>query len=132
MASSNASTPESCVARIYVRAREKGRLRADEGKKWLALPPKSASAEQTRAAPSMAGLGDNPVQVFRTGRAVYLEFLFLRLWTGFELPSSCINLPCYALNLNRNSLDFMRWPQIDLGAQDLNDIQRPKSFQKNS
>jgi hypothetical protein len=23
-------------------------------------------------------------------------------------------------------------PQIDLGAQDLNDIQRPKSFQKNS
>jgi hypothetical protein len=24
----------------------------------------------------------------------------------------------------------MRWPQIDLGAQDLNDIQRPKSFKK--
>jgi hypothetical protein len=24
----------------------------------------------------------------------------------------------------------MSWPQIDLGAQDLNDIQRPKSFQK--
>jgi hypothetical protein len=24
----------------------------------------------------------------------------------------------------------MRWPQIDLGPQDLNDIQRPKSFQK--
>jgi hypothetical protein len=24
----------------------------------------------------------------------------------------------------------MRWPQIDLGAQDLNGIQRPKSFQK--
>jgi hypothetical protein len=23
----------------------------------------------------------------------------------------------------------MRWPHIDLGAQDLNDIQRPKSFQ---
>jgi hypothetical protein len=22
----------------------------------------------------------------------------------------------------------MRWPQIDLGAQDLNDIQRPKSL----
>jgi hypothetical protein len=55
-----------------------------------------------------------------------------RLWTGFELPSSCINLPCYALNRNRNILDFMRWPQIDLGAQDLNDIQRPKSFQTNS
>jgi hypothetical protein len=24
----------------------------------------------------------------------------------------------------------MRWPQIDLGAQDLNDIQQPKSFRK--
>jgi hypothetical protein len=24
----------------------------------------------------------------------------------------------------------MRWPQIDLGAQDINDIQRTKSFQK--
>jgi hypothetical protein len=24
----------------------------------------------------------------------------------------------------------MRWPQIHLGAQDLNDIQRPKSFKK--
>jgi hypothetical protein len=24
----------------------------------------------------------------------------------------------------------MRWPQIDLVAQDLNDIQRPNSFQK--
>jgi hypothetical protein len=24
----------------------------------------------------------------------------------------------------------MRWPHIDLGAQDLNDSQRPKSFQK--
>jgi hypothetical protein len=24
----------------------------------------------------------------------------------------------------------MRWPKIDLGAQDLNGIQRPKSFQK--
>jgi hypothetical protein len=24
----------------------------------------------------------------------------------------------------------MRWPQIDLGAQDLNDIQRPNSFKK--
>jgi hypothetical protein len=76
----------------------------------------------------MAGLGKNPVQVFRTGRAVYWEFLRLR--TGFELPSSWNVLPCYGTNLNRNILDFMRWPQIDLGAQDLNDIQRPKAFQK--
>jgi hypothetical protein len=78
----------------------------------------------------MAGPGNNLVQVFSTGRANHWEFLRLR--TGFELPSSCINLPCYALNLNRNILDFMRWSQIDLGAQDLNDIQRPKSFQTNS
>ena len=78
----------------------------------------------------MAGLGKDPVQVFRTGLPLHWEFL--RLWTGFELPSSWANLPGYGPNLNRNILDFMRWPHIDLGAQDLNDIQRPKSFPKNS
>jgi hypothetical protein len=31
-------------------------------------------------------------------------------------------------NRNRNVLDFMRWPHIDLGAQDLSGIQRPKYF----
>jgi hypothetical protein len=66
----------------------------------------------------MAGLGNNPVQVYRTKRELHWEFL--RLWTGFELPSSCANLPGYAPNLNRNILDFMRWPHIDLGAQNLN------------
>jgi hypothetical protein len=78
----------------------------------------------------MAGPGNDPVQVYRTCRDLHWEFL--RLWTGFELPSSWINLPCCGLNLNRNILDFMRWPQIGLGAQDLNGIQRPKSVQKNS
>jgi hypothetical protein len=78
----------------------------------------------------MAGPGNNPVQVFSTGLPLHWEFL--RLWTGFELPSSWVEVPCYGLNLNRNILDFMRWPQIGLGAQDLNDIQRPKYFQKNS
>ena len=78
----------------------------------------------------MAGLGNNLVQVFATLRDLHWEFL--RLWTGFELPSSWVDLPGYGLNLNRNILDFMRWPQIDLGAQDLNDIQRPKSIQTNS
>jgi hypothetical protein len=79
----------------------------------------------------MAGLGNDPVQVFRTGRDLHWEFLRLR--TGFELPSSCAVVPrCYAPILNRNILDFMRWSQIDLGAQDLNDIQRPKLFQKSS
>jgi hypothetical protein len=39
----------------------------------------------------MAGLAINPVQVFWTCRDLHWEFL--RLWTGFELPSSCVNLP---------------------------------------
>jgi hypothetical protein len=76
----------------------------------------------------MAGCRITPVLVFRTKRELHWEFL--RLWTGFELPSSWVNLPGYGSNLNRNILDFMRWPQIGLGEQDLNNIQRPKSFQK--
>jgi hypothetical protein len=79
---------------------------------------------------AMAGLAINLVRVYRTGRANHWEFL--RLWTGFELPNSWTALPCYGPDLNRNILYFMRWPQIDLGAQNLNDIQRPKSFKKNS
>ena len=76
----------------------------------------------------MAGCRITPVLVFWTLRVLHwVKFTFE---TGFELPSSWSNLPCYGVNLNRNILDFMRWPQIDLGAQDLNDIQRPKSFQK--
>jgi hypothetical protein len=78
----------------------------------------------------MAGLAINLVQVYRTCRDLHWEFL--RLWTGFELPSSWTALPGYGPNLNRNILDFMRWPQIGLGAQDLNGIQRPKSFSKSS
>jgi hypothetical protein len=78
----------------------------------------------------MAGPGNNPFQVLSTGLPLHWEFL--RLWTGFELPSSWSALPCYGADLNRNILDFMRWPQTDLGAQDLNDIQRPKSCQTNS
>jgi hypothetical protein len=75
----------------------------------------------------MAGPGNDPVQVFRTGLPLHWEFL--RLWTGFELPSSWPDLPCDGLEI---FLDFMRWPQIDLGAQDINGIQRPKYFSKNS
>jgi hypothetical protein len=75
----------------------------------------------------MAGLGNDPDQVYRTLRE--LDWEVLRLWTGFELSSSWNVLPCYGTNLNRNILDLMRWPQNDLRAQDLNDIQRPKSFQ---
>ena len=76
----------------------------------------------------MAEYRITPVLVFWTGLPLHwVKFTFE---TGFELPSSWVDLPCYGLNLNRNILDFMRWSQIDLGAQDLNDIQRPKSFQK--
>ena len=78
----------------------------------------------------MAGPGNDPVQVYRTGRANHWECL--RLWTGFELPSSCPVLPCYGVNRNRNILDFVSWHQIDLGAQDINGIQRPKYFSKSS
>jgi hypothetical protein len=76
----------------------------------------------------MAGCRITPVLVFWTLRVRIWEFL--RLWTGFELPSSWTALPCYGLDRNRNILDFMSWHQIDLGAQNLNGIQRPKSFQK--
>jgi hypothetical protein len=76
----------------------------------------------------MAGLGNNPVQGFRTCRDLHWEFL--RLWTGFELSSSWIKAPCYGLNRNRNILDFMRWPQIDLGAQDLNGFNGQNRFEK--
>jgi hypothetical protein len=78
--------------------------------------------------PGMAGPSNNPVQVYRTGRANHWEFLRLR--TGFELPSSWVNLPGYGSNRNRSGLDFMRWSDFDLGTQDLNDIQRPKYFFK--
>jgi hypothetical protein len=54
----------------------------------------------------IAGPAINPVQGFRTKRELHLEFL--RLWTGFELPSSWSNLPCYGVNLNRNSFCVMR------------------------
>jgi hypothetical protein len=89
------------------------------------------NAQENSAPKSLiAGPAVNPVQVFRTKRELHWEFL--RLWTGFELSSSWANLPGYGPNRNRNILDFMRWPHIGLGAQDLNDIQGPKSFLKNS
>jgi hypothetical protein len=78
----------------------------------------------------MAGPGINPVQGFRTLRDLHwVEFTFE---TGFELPSSWLIVACYGSNRKQNILDFVRWPQIGLGEQDLNNIQRPKSFQKKS
>jgi hypothetical protein len=62
----------------------------------------------------MAGLGNDPVQVYRALRVLHWEFLRLR--AGFELFSSWTNLPGYGPNLNRNILDFMseaasNWPR---------------------
>jgi hypothetical protein len=74
----------------------------------------------------MAGCRITPILGFWPLRVRMWEFL--RLWTGFELLSSCPVLPCYAPNRNQNILDFMSWHQIDLGAQDLNGSQRPKYF----
>ena len=71
---------------------------------------------------SMAGYRTTPVLVFWTLRDLHWDFL--RLWTGFELSSSWRRLPCYGADLNRNILDFMRWPHIGLGAQDRNDIKQ--------
>jgi hypothetical protein len=76
----------------------------------------------------MAGPGKDPVQVYRTKRELHWEFL--RLWTGFELSSSWRRLPRYGASANRNVLDFMRWPQIDLVAQDLNGFNGQNHFQK--
>ena len=78
----------------------------------------------------MAGYRITPVLVFWEKRE--LNWVKFTSETGFELPSSWRALPCYGADLNRNILDFMKWTKIDLGAQDLNEIQRPKSFQKSS
>jgi hypothetical protein len=55
---------------------------------------------------TMAGPGKKPVQGLST--LPDLHWGFLRLWTGFELPSSWRALPCYGADLNRNILDFMK------------------------
>jgi hypothetical protein len=54
----------------------------------------------------ITGYRITPVLGFRTLRG--FDWEFLRLWPGFELPSSWSNLPCYALNRNRFFLDFMK------------------------
>jgi hypothetical protein len=78
----------------------------------------------------MAGYRITPVLGFWT--LPDLHWVKFTSETGFGLSSSWSALPCYGADLNRNILDFMRWPHIGLGAQDLNEIQRPKSFRKNS
>jgi hypothetical protein len=65
----------------------------------------SDSAKQWARGWYIAGPAINPVQGFSTLPDLHWEFL--RLWTGFELSSSCANLPCYAPNRNRNSFCVM-------------------------
>jgi hypothetical protein len=79
---------------------------------------------------SIAGYRKTLVLDNRTAYHGYFEFL--RLETGFELSSSWLIDSCYGSLTNRSGLNFMRWTHIDLGAQDLNGIQRPKLFLKNS
>ena len=73
---------------------------------------------------TIAGYRKTPVLDNRTAYHGYFEFL--RLETGFELSSSSLIDSCYRSIPNRSGLIFMRWTHIDLGAQDLNGIQRPK------
>jgi hypothetical protein len=88
------------------------------------------STPETGGVPySIAGYRRTLVLDNRTAYHGYFDFL--RLETGFQLSSSWVNDSCYGLNRNRSALIFMRWTHIDLGAQDLNGIQRPKKVQKN-
>jgi hypothetical protein len=64
--------------------------------------------------------------------AYHGHFEFLRLETGFEQLSGGFTDSGGGSPTKRNGLIFMRWTHIDLGAQDLNGIQRPKSFFQNS
>jgi hypothetical protein len=97
---------------------------------WYTPVPQGAW-RHGRSAPICYGwIGQQSGSGFRTLRDLHWEFLRLR--TCFELSSSWHTLPAYGTHLNRNILDFMRWPQIDLGPQGLKDIQRPKPFQNNS
>jgi hypothetical protein len=64
-------------------------------------------------------------------RTAYHEYFeLLRLETGFAQLSGGCCLWGGGAATKRNGLIFMRWTHIDLGAQDLNGIQRPKSFFK--
>jgi hypothetical protein len=122
------SMPRRCIGELAeFLFKHRGQSDTSVNKECSEYARRVGSSPAISASLDMAGPGNDPVQVYRTGCANHGEFL--RLWTGFELPSSCANPPGYVPNLNRNILDFMRWPHIGLGAQDLNDIQRPKSFQ---
>jgi hypothetical protein len=56
---------------------------------WEEMPPTPQKARKKKEI--MAGPGKKPVQVYRTGRD--LHWVKITFETGFELPSSCVNLP---------------------------------------
>jgi hypothetical protein len=53
---------------------------------------------------------------------------FLRLETGSEQEIAWLIRLCYGSTMKRSSLVFMRWSNIDHGAKDLKEIQRPILF----
>jgi hypothetical protein len=73
------------------------RFQSNNNRFKLFLAPKTfafaATVGDLLAILTMAGLGNNSVQVYRTCRDLHWEFL--RLWAGFELSSSWSALPCY-------------------------------------
>jgi hypothetical protein len=75
----------------------------------------------------IAGCRKTPVLDNRT--AYHGIFEYLRLSTGFELPSSWLIGSCYG-TIPIEAFFLMSWTHIDLGAQDLNGIQRPNHFSK--
>jgi hypothetical protein len=77
----------------------------------------------------MAGPGNDLVQFFRPNSGYTGSFCVFG--PVLSSPAHGSPPPAYGSNLNRNILGFMRWPQIGLGAQDINGIQRPKSFLNN-
>jgi hypothetical protein len=94
-------------------------------------PARPKNNRQKKPSLALAIAGYHKTLVLDNRTAYHGYFDFLRLETGFELSSSWVNDSCYGSSQNRSGLSFMRWTHIDLGAQDLNGIQRPKSFFKN-
>ena len=77
---------------------------------------------------SIAGYLKTLVLDNRTAYHGYFELL--RLETGFEQLSGGYTVLEGGTATKRNGLIFIRWTHIDLGAQDLNGIQRPQLFFK--
>ena len=91
---------------------------------------RSSDSSCSRHTVTIAGYRKSVVSVNRTAYHGYFDFL--RLETGFEQLSGGFTVLEGGSPTKRNGLIFMRWTHIDLGAQNLNGIQRPKLFFQNS